>query len=331
MSHGRNATVLADRQLAIAMRATCETEGGQRETPAHRPLRESDQRWQDARLSGRGTPPWTFSSLRFQASSGVTAEVIPLTARDYEPSWCSCSAPPPPVPSGPAGAGIVNLPGTFVPGTPFTDSVEYAYVSAANATASELTARACRLLLANVAGEVVVRSGSGPLRACPVGLPTRPFELRAQLISLLEGPLEHRDALAQRVELGARLGLCFGLPGRRRFELSAKLLDRRVLGLDQLPSLAGLGTELLRSVAHPTTKARSPRVGLGKLDDDVRAELALRNVERDGRVLPRECRPQRRPSSGGPATLSGTAGKRCTRSSPTMTSTGDPPTRRAAR
>ena len=40
--------------------------------------------------------------------------------------------------------------GTFVPGTPFTDSVEYAYVSTANATASELIASACRLTLANV-------------------------------------------------------------------------------------------------------------------------------------------------------------------------------------
>ena len=45
---------------------------------------------------------------------------------------------------------MVNLPGTFLPGTPFTVSVEYAYVSTANATASELTVSACRLLLANV-------------------------------------------------------------------------------------------------------------------------------------------------------------------------------------
>ena len=44
----------------------------------------------------------------------------------------------------------MNVPGTFLPGTPFTDSVEYAYVSTANATASELIASACRLLLANV-------------------------------------------------------------------------------------------------------------------------------------------------------------------------------------
>ena len=48
------------------------------------------------------------------------------------------------------GAGILNLPGTLVPGTPFTASVEYAYVRTANATASELIARACRLTLANV-------------------------------------------------------------------------------------------------------------------------------------------------------------------------------------
>ena len=81
----------------------------------------------------------------------------------------------------------------------------------------------------------------------------------------LDGPLEHRDALAQRVELG-------------------------VLGLDQLLGLAELGTEVLRSVTHPTTKARSPRGGLGKLDDEVRAELELGNVERDGRAVPRECR-----------------------------------------
>ena len=58
--------------------------------------------------------------------------------------------PLPTVPSGPAGAGMVNSPGTFLPGTPFTVSVEYAYVSTANATASELIVSACRLLLANV-------------------------------------------------------------------------------------------------------------------------------------------------------------------------------------
>ena len=96
--------------------------------------------------------------------------------------------------------------------------------------------------------------GLGQLRACPVGLPARPFELRAQLSSLLDGLLEHRDALAQRGELGARLGLRVGPPRLRRFELSAERLDRRVLGLDQLPSLAELGTELLRAgVAHPPT------------------------------------------------------------------------------
>jgi hypothetical protein len=39
---------------------------------------------------------------------------------------------------------------------------------------------------------------------------------------------------------------------------------------------------------HATTKARSPLAGLGKLEDDVGAELKLPNVERDGRVLPRE-------------------------------------------
>jgi len=43
-----------------------------------------------------------------------------------------------------------KLPGTRVPGTPSTDSVEYAYVSTANATASELIVSACRLSLANL-------------------------------------------------------------------------------------------------------------------------------------------------------------------------------------
>ena len=109
--------------------------------------------------------------------------------------------------------------------------------------------------------------------------------------------MEHRDALAQRVELG-------------------------VLGLDQLLSLAELGTEVPRSATHPTTKARSPRLGLGKLDDEVRAELELGDVERDGRALPRERRPPPPALLRRTGELSGTAGKRCTRSSPTMTSTG---------
>ena len=48
------------------------------------------------------------------------------------------------VPSGPAGAGSSNpRPGTCLPGTPFTVSVEYANVSIANAIRSLLTSRAC--------------------------------------------------------------------------------------------------------------------------------------------------------------------------------------------
>jgi hypothetical protein len=50
----------------------------------------------------------------------------------------------------PSRRGRLNLPGIFLPRTPFTDSVEYAYVRTANATASELIASACMLLLANV-------------------------------------------------------------------------------------------------------------------------------------------------------------------------------------
>ena len=70
----------------------------------------------------------------------------PVSLRSYFfPPW----AKPPPfsakVPSGPAGAGSVNVgPGTFLPGTPFTDSVEYANVNMANAMRSLLTSRACR-------------------------------------------------------------------------------------------------------------------------------------------------------------------------------------------
>ena len=55
------------------------------------------------------------------------------------------------VPSGPAGAGSSKgRPGTALPGTPFTDSVEYANVSIANAIRSLFTSSACWLLFANV-------------------------------------------------------------------------------------------------------------------------------------------------------------------------------------
>ena len=46
------------------------------------------------------------------------------------------------VPSGPAGAGRGDDPGTFLPGTPFTDCVEYANVSVANAIESLFTSSA---------------------------------------------------------------------------------------------------------------------------------------------------------------------------------------------
>ena len=46
------------------------------------------------------------------------------------------------VPSGPAGAGSFFTPGTRLPGTPFTVSVEYANVSTENAIASALTSSA---------------------------------------------------------------------------------------------------------------------------------------------------------------------------------------------
>ena len=61
--------------------------------------------------------------------------------------WLS---PPPPssanVPSGPAGSGsrYRGAPGTFLPGTPLTDSVEYANVSIAKAIRSLFTSSACR-------------------------------------------------------------------------------------------------------------------------------------------------------------------------------------------
>ena len=55
------------------------------------------------------------------------------------------------VPSGPAGGGSVNVgPGTVCPATPFTDSVEYAKVSIANAIRSLLTSSAWLLLFSNV-------------------------------------------------------------------------------------------------------------------------------------------------------------------------------------
>jgi hypothetical protein len=46
------------------------------------------------------------------------------------------------VPRGPAGAGIVNEPGTRLPATPFTVSVEYAKVITVNATESAFTSSA---------------------------------------------------------------------------------------------------------------------------------------------------------------------------------------------
>ena len=71
----------------------------------------------------------------------------------YEPSepgpWPPSS--PANVPSGPAGAGSsTGGPGTFLPGTPLTDSVEYANVSCANAIRSLLTSSACRSTLSMV-------------------------------------------------------------------------------------------------------------------------------------------------------------------------------------
>ncbi len=71
----------------------------------------------------------------------------------YAGAWAG-PAPPPSsakVPSGPAGAGRVNGgPGTRLPGTPLTDSVEYANVSIANAMRSLLTSSACRSTLSKV-------------------------------------------------------------------------------------------------------------------------------------------------------------------------------------
>jgi hypothetical protein len=46
------------------------------------------------------------------------------------------------VPSDPAGAGSGYVPGIFLPGTPFTDFVEYEYVSTANAITSAFTLNA---------------------------------------------------------------------------------------------------------------------------------------------------------------------------------------------
>ena len=56
------------------------------------------------------------------------------------------------VPSGPAGAGsgLDGEPGTCLPATPLTDSVEYANVSSANAIRSLLTSSAWSSMLSNV-------------------------------------------------------------------------------------------------------------------------------------------------------------------------------------
>ena len=56
------------------------------------------------------------------------------------------------VPCEPAGAGrsLFPWPGTLLPGTPFTVSVEYANVRIANPIASALTSSAWSVLLANV-------------------------------------------------------------------------------------------------------------------------------------------------------------------------------------
>jgi hypothetical protein len=68
--------------------------------------------------------------------------LLPMLARAYGSK----------VPSGPAGTGSVieDEPGTLRPGTPFTDCVENANVSAANAIKSLLTSSAWLLLFANV-------------------------------------------------------------------------------------------------------------------------------------------------------------------------------------
>lgn len=60
------------------------------------------------------------------------------------------AAQPLKVPWGPAGSGMENLPGIFLPLTPFTVSVEAAYVMTAKAIASELTSRAFSLTLSKV-------------------------------------------------------------------------------------------------------------------------------------------------------------------------------------
>ena len=85
-------------------------------------------------VGGRDPPPYPAAVEREGDPSHANPEGRPVpgpplgTARAavYEAPSLPCSPPPslPTVPSGPAGSGIVNLPGTFAPGTPFTLSVE---------------------------------------------------------------------------------------------------------------------------------------------------------------------------------------------------------------
>ena len=67
-----------------------------------------------AAMAGLAVRPAREGGACATAGSGAAREAAPRAEASYGMN----------VPSGPAGAGILKLPGTFLPGTPFTDSVE---------------------------------------------------------------------------------------------------------------------------------------------------------------------------------------------------------------
>ena len=180
-----------------------------------------------------GVHRWSVSRARTarvpRASPARGADSVdgpPLRRAESYDLWCSCSAPPSltTVPSGPAGAGMVNLPGTFVPGTPFTDSVEYAYVSTANATASALIVERVRLLLAMCRRP---RGSRGRTRL-PRCRPRAPLLGGLELLGAGE-QAAGRDAVVDErlvVAATAELAVLDGSPAVR-VELLEDVLDRR--------------------------------------------------------------------------------------------------------
>jgi len=112
--------------------------------------RSSDLR--DGRSSALQRAEWqtdgagALSSHCTRASSHQDGEGQPLRAApSRRPGLYGTN-----VPSEPAGAGRRKFPGIFFPGTPFTDCVEYEYMSTAVPIRSAFTARAWFELFANV-------------------------------------------------------------------------------------------------------------------------------------------------------------------------------------